>query len=96
MLQRTPELISKGVEIDKTVAWPFGEYLTENVVWNHDQRKDTLMSKHRKLTGSTRENRLAEAHVFAGDLDAIAREGVLRMLISTLETEVTEFLGRAA
>lgn len=31
---------------------------------------------------------------FSRDLDAIAREGALRMLVSALEAEVTEFLGR--
>jgi len=60
------------------------------------------MSKYRKLTSSTRGNYALEATDFAGapgsspgqDLDAIAREGARRMLISTLEAEVTEFLGR--
>ena len=52
------------------------------------------MSKYRKLTDSTRENRPTEATDFAGDLDAIAREGARRMLVSVLKAEVTEFLGR--
>jgi len=52
------------------------------------------MSKYKKLTNSTRENLSVESADFAGDLDAIAREGARRMLISTLEAEVTEFLGR--
>ena len=52
------------------------------------------MSKYKKLTNSTRENLSVESADFASDLDAIAREGARRMLISTLEAEVTEFLGR--
>ncbi len=52
------------------------------------------MSKYRKLTDSTRGNYPAEAADFAGDLDAIAREGARRMLVLALEAEVTEFLGR--
>lgn len=52
------------------------------------------MSKYRKLTNSTRENLSVETTDFAGDLDSIAREGARRMLLSALEAEVTEFLGR--
>jgi transposase-like protein len=52
------------------------------------------MSKYRKLSESTREIQENVASGFVGDLDAIAREGARRMLISTLEAEVTEFLGR--
>jgi transposase-like protein len=52
------------------------------------------MSKYRKLTDSTRENRPTEATDFAGDLDAIAREGARLLLVSALDAEVTEFLGR--
>ena len=52
------------------------------------------MSKYRKLTGSTSENRSVEVTDFAGDLDAIAREGARRMLLSALDAEVNEFLGR--
>ncbi len=52
------------------------------------------MSKYSKLSDSTRENLSEEMTDFAGDLDTIAREGARRMLISTLEAEVTEFLGR--
>jgi len=59
-----------------------------------DKRKDTLMSKYRKLTESTRENRTMETTDFIGDLDTIAREGARRLLVSSLEAEVTEFLGR--
>lgn len=52
------------------------------------------MSKYKKLTDSTRGNLSVETTDFAGDLDAIAREGARRMLISTLDAEVNEFLGR--
>ncbi len=52
------------------------------------------MSKYRKLMASTRENLSMETTDLAGDLDAIAREGARRMLLSVLEAEVTEFLGR--
>lgn len=52
------------------------------------------MSKYRKLTGSTSENRSVDVTDFAGDLDAIAREGARRMLLSALDAEVNEFLGR--
>lgn len=52
------------------------------------------MSKYRKLTGSTRKNRSVDVIDFAGDLDAIAREGARRMLLSALDAEVNEFLGR--
>jgi transposase-like protein len=59
-----------------------------------DNRKNTLMSKYRKLMDSTRENLSMETTDLAGDLDAIAREGARRMPVSVLEAEVTEFLGR--
>ena len=52
------------------------------------------MSKYRKLTGSTSGKRPVDVTDFAGDLDTIAREGARRMLVSVLEAEVTEFLGR--
>lgn len=52
------------------------------------------MSKYKKLTDSTRENRAVDVTDFAGDLDAIAREGARLMLVSTLDAEVNEFLGR--
>ena len=60
------------------------------------------MSKYRKLTESTRENLSMETTDLAGApgsspgqvLDSIAREGARRMLVSVLEAEVTEFLGR--
>jgi len=52
------------------------------------------MSRYGKLTGSTSENRPVDVTDFAGDLDAIAREGARRMLVSMLDAEVTEFLGR--
>ena len=52
------------------------------------------MVKYRKLTNSTRENRSSEGTDWAGDLDTIAREGARRMLVSALDAEVTEFLGR--
>ncbi len=52
------------------------------------------MSKYRKLTGSTSGNRSEDVTDFAGDLDAIAREGARRMLLSALDAEVNEFLGR--
>ncbi len=52
------------------------------------------MSKYRKLTESTREKVAVEGSGFDGDLDVIAREGARRLLVSALEAEVTEFLGR--
>ncbi|MFQ5498610.1 MAG: IS256 family transposase [Candidatus Zixiibacteriota bacterium] len=52
------------------------------------------MSKYKKLTDSTREKLPVEATDLTGDLDTIAREGARRMLVSVLESEVTEFLGR--
>jgi len=52
------------------------------------------MVKYGKLTDSTRENRSSEGTDWAGDLDTIAREGARRMLVSALDAEVTEFLGR--
>ena len=52
------------------------------------------MAKYRKLTDSTRGNRPSEGTDWAGDLDTIAREGARRMLVSALDAEVTEFLGR--
>ncbi len=52
------------------------------------------MSKYKKLTDSTREIEENVAAGLAGDLDAIAREGARRMLVSALDAEVTEFLGR--
>jgi len=52
------------------------------------------MSKYKKLTDLTRKNLSVETTDFAGDLDTIAREGARRMLLSVLEAEVTEFLGR--
>ena len=52
------------------------------------------MSKYQKLTDSTSKIEENLAAGLAGDLDAIALEGALRMLISTLDAEVTEFLGR--
>jgi len=61
---------------------------------SRDKRKDTLMSKYKKLTDLTRKNLSVETTDFAGDLDTIAREGARRMLLSVLEAEVTEFLGR--
>ncbi len=59
-----------------------------------DKRKDTLMSKYRKLTGVASEIKENSEAGMASDLDAIAREGARRMLVSVLEAEVTEFLGR--
>lgn len=52
------------------------------------------MSKYRKLTNSTSKIEENVAVGPAGDLDTIAREGARRMLVSALEAEVTEFLGR--
>jgi transposase-like protein len=52
------------------------------------------MAKYRQLTDSTRENGPSEGSDWAGDLDTIAREGARRMLVSALDAEVTEFLGR--
>lgn len=46
------------------------------------------MSKSGKLIDSTSENRSEDVTDFAGDLDAIAREGARRMLLSTLDAEV--------
>jgi len=51
------------------------------------QRKDTLMSDYAKKEFESTEN-------FGKNLDEIAREGARRMLISVLETEVEDFLGR--
>ncbi len=53
------------------------------------------MSKYSKLTNSTSkiEENVAVGPE-AGDLDSIACEGTRRMLLSALEAEVTEFLGR--
>jgi len=52
------------------------------------------MSKYRRLKNSTRENYPEETLDLGGDLDSIALEGARRMLVSVLEAEVTEFLGR--
>lgn len=52
------------------------------------------MAKYKRLTASTRENQAEERSDCSQDLDAIAREGARRMLVSVLEAEVTEFLGR--
>jgi len=52
------------------------------------------MTKYAKLTGVTRTIEEPQATELAVDLDTIAREGARRMLLSVLEAEVTEFLGR--
>ena len=52
------------------------------------------MSKYQKLNDLARENGAMGATAFGGDLDGIAREGARRLLVSALEAEVTEFLGR--
>lgn len=52
------------------------------------------MSKYKKLTDSTSEIEQNLTAGLAGDLDVIAREGARRMLVSALDAEVTEFLGR--
>ena len=52
------------------------------------------MSRYARTERQARENRPENLTDFASDLDAIAREGARRMLISTLEAEVTGFLGR--
>ena len=52
------------------------------------------MAKYKKLTESTSTINEPVDTGMAGDLDVIAREGARRMLVSVLEAEVTEFLGR--
>jgi transposase-like protein len=52
------------------------------------------MSRYQELTDWARGNEAVDATDFVGDLDAIAREGARRLLVSALEAEVTEFLGR--
>lgn len=52
------------------------------------------MAKYQMLTESARKNLWVEMTDMTGDLDEIAREGARRMLLSVLEAEVTEFLGR--
>jgi transposase-like protein len=52
------------------------------------------MTKYAKLTGETRTIEEAQSTGLAVDLDTIAREGAQRMLVSVLEAEVDEFLGR--
>ena len=51
------------------------------------QRKDTLMSGYARREFESTEN-------FERNLDEIAREGARRMLLSVLEAEVADFLGR--
>jgi transposase-like protein len=59
------------------------------------QRKDTLMSSYGSINcESTEKSVYDSAAGFASDLDEIAREGARRMLISVLEAEVEDFLGR--
>lgn len=52
------------------------------------------MSKYAITKRQAREDRSVHLTDFADDLDALAREGTRRMLVSTLDAEVTEFLGR--
>jgi len=52
------------------------------------------MTKYPKLTGVTSTIEEHQTTGLAVDLDTIAREGAQRMLVSVLEAEVTEFLGR--
>lgn len=52
------------------------------------------MAKYRKLTGVTSTIAEPQTTGAAVDLDSIARAGAQRMLVSVLEAEVTEFLGR--
>ena len=52
------------------------------------------MTKYPKLTGVTSTIEEPQTTGLAVDLDTIAREGAQRMLVSVLEAEVTEFLGR--
>lgn len=52
------------------------------------------MSRYGKLRDSSSENGLLAGTDWAGDLDMIAREGARRLLVTALEAEVTEFLGR--
>lgn len=52
------------------------------------------MAKYRKLTGVTSTIAEPQTTGAAVDLDTIARAGAQRMLVSVLEAEVTEFLGR--
>ena len=51
------------------------------------KRKDTLMSGYERNDFESTEN-------FGKSLDEVAREGARRMLVSVLESEVEEFLGR--
>jgi len=52
------------------------------------------MARYEKSNAQTREKWAMEVTDFAADLDGIAREGARRLLVSMLEAEVTEFLGR--
>ncbi len=52
------------------------------------------MAKYKKLTESTSTIKENLSAGMAGDLDTIAREGARRLLVSALDAEVTEFLGR--
>ena len=52
------------------------------------------MRTYKKLTESTRGIQANITAELTGDLDSIAREGARRLLVSALDAEVTEFLGR--
>lgn len=52
------------------------------------------MAKYGEMTESTREIGKNLTVGLVGDLDTIAREGARRLLVSALDAEVTEFLGR--
>ena len=53
------------------------------------------MSNYDSIKGrSTEKSDFVSVEAFASDLDQIAREGARRMLVSVLEQEVEEFLGR--
>jgi transposase-like protein len=52
------------------------------------------MSRYSKTKGEARVIVPVETVSFSGDLDALAREGARQMLVTMLEAEVTEFLGR--
>jgi transposase-like protein len=59
------------------------------------KRKDTLMLNYGSINCESTEKSVYDSVAgFAADLDEIAREGARRMLISVLEVEVEDFLGR--